>query len=197
MGFLRFIGFSVVRAWQGFWRNAMMSLATTATVVLMLVLLSGLYIVITGLNSGLSFIESKVGITAQLVGKPDQADLTPAQRDALIAYARSLPGVKDVSYVSPNQAMERLKEVYAQRGQKLDLGNDPEHHISIYASIEILLTEPKLGDSVATGPRSWFGEGVRSSSWRRMHTHPGRCPGGSSLGWRMGWWIITGAAARL
>ena len=61
MGFLRFIGFSLVRSWQGFWRNAMMSLATTATVVLMLVLLSGLYIVITGLNSGLSFIESKVG----------------------------------------------------------------------------------------------------------------------------------------
>src|SRR5437667_3899672 len=153
MGFLRFIGFSVVRSWQGFWRNAMMSLATTATVVLMLVLLSGLYIVITGLNSGLSFIESKVGITAQLVGRPDQADLTPAQRDALIAYARSIPGVKGVTYVSPEAAMERLKEVYAQRGQKLDLGNDPEHNISIYASIEIQLTEPKLGDSVATALR--------------------------------------------
>ena len=37
-GFLRFCGFSVVRAWQGFWRNAMMSLAATATVILMLVL---------------------------------------------------------------------------------------------------------------------------------------------------------------
>ena len=60
MGFLRFIGFSVVRAWQGFWRNAMMSLAATATVVLMLVLLAALFIVITGLNSGLEFIESKV-----------------------------------------------------------------------------------------------------------------------------------------
>ena len=62
---LSFLAFSISRAWQGFWRNAMMSLATTATVVLMLVLLSGLYIVITGLNSGLSFIESKVGVTAQ------------------------------------------------------------------------------------------------------------------------------------
>ena len=70
MPFLRFIGFSAVRAWQGFWRNAMMSLATTATVVLMLVLLSGLFIVISGLNSGLQFIESKVGVTAELVGEP-------------------------------------------------------------------------------------------------------------------------------
>ncbi|HUF05980.1 MAG TPA: hypothetical protein VMP86_01190, partial [Candidatus Binatia bacterium] len=63
MPFLRFIGFSVVRAWQGFWRNAMMSLAATATVVLMLVLLAALFIVITGLNAGLEFIESKVAVT--------------------------------------------------------------------------------------------------------------------------------------
>ena len=66
MPFLRFIGFSVVRAWQGFWRNAMMSLAATATVILMLVLLSALFIVISGLNSGLEFIESKVAVTARL-----------------------------------------------------------------------------------------------------------------------------------
>ena len=50
--FVRFIGFSVVRAWQGFWRNAMMSLAATATVILMLVLLAALFIVISGLNAG-------------------------------------------------------------------------------------------------------------------------------------------------
>ena len=66
MGFVRFIGFSVVRAWQGFWRNAMMSLAATATVILMLVLLASLLIVIAGLNSGLEFIESKVAVTARL-----------------------------------------------------------------------------------------------------------------------------------
>ena len=46
MPFLRFIGFSIVRAWQGFWRNAMMSLAATATVILMLVLLSALFILV-------------------------------------------------------------------------------------------------------------------------------------------------------
>jgi cell division transport system permease protein len=153
MGFLRFIAFSVVRAWQGFWRNAMMSLATTATVVLMLVLLSGLYIVITGLNSGLSFIESKVGVTAQLVGPPDKPPLTQSQLDGLIAYTQTLPGVKSVHYVSPDEAMQRLRDVYAARGQTLDLGNDPEHRISIYSSIEMQLTDPNKAESVAAALR--------------------------------------------
>jgi cell division transport system permease protein len=153
MGFVRFIAFSVVRAWQGFWRNAMMSLATTATVILMLVLLSGLYIVITGLNSGLEFIESKVGVTAQLVGPPDHPALTQPQLDELVGYTKGLQGVKSVHYVSPDEAMQRLKDVYAQRGQTLELGNDPEHQISIYASIEIQLTDPNKGPSVAAALR--------------------------------------------
>ncbi len=148
MGFLRFIGFSGVRAWQGFWRNAMMSLATTATVVLMLVLLSGLFIVISGLNSGLQFIESKVGVTAELVGEPEQPDLTTDQLNALLDYTKSLPGVASVTYVSPAMAMERLKEVYAQRGQKLDLGESGAN-IKLYASIEVSLNDPSASESVA------------------------------------------------
>jgi cell division transport system permease protein len=148
VGFFRFIAFSVVRAWQGFWRNAMMSLATTATVVLMLVLLSGLYIVITGLNSGLQFIESKVGVTAQLVDK-----LSDTSREKLIADTQRLPGVKAVSYISPQMAMERLKEVYRQRGQELQLGDQTEGKISIYASLEIQLTDPKAADGVAAALR--------------------------------------------
>src|ERR671914_778783 len=98
MTFVRFIGFSVVRAWQGFWRNAMMSVAATATVILMLVLLSGLFIVIAGLNSGLEYIESKVGVTARLVD-----DLPVGERNALIAYVEGLPGVASVEYVSPEE----------------------------------------------------------------------------------------------
>ncbi len=148
MRFFRFIGFSAVRAWQGFWRNAMMSLATTATVVLMLVLLSGLFIVVSGLNSGLQFIESKVGVTAELVGEPDQPDLTQDQLGNLLAYTRSLPGVASVTYVSPEMAMERLKEAYAQRGQQLDLGESGTS-IKLYASVEVTLADPAYSNSVA------------------------------------------------
>ena len=138
---LRFVAFSVVRAWQGFWRNAMMSLAATATVVLMLVLLSGLFIVLGGLQSGLQFIERKVGVTARLVD-----DLPQAQIDALKADIEQLNGVAKVTYVSPEIALERLKEAYREQGLTLDLGGAP---ITLYASVEIALTDPNFSGSVA------------------------------------------------
>jgi cell division transport system permease protein len=141
MGFIRFVAFAVVRAWQGFWRNAMMSLAATATVVLMLVLLSGLFIVIAGLNSGLAFIESKVGVTARL-----KDGLTDAQLQPLIADVRNIPGVAGVEYVPPEMAMERLKQAYAERGETLNLGGAS---ITLYASLEIALTNPNYGEQVS------------------------------------------------
>lgn len=140
MRLLRFVAFSVVRAWQGFWRNAMMSLAATATVVLMLVLLSGLFIVLGGLQSGLQYIEQKVGVTARLVD-----GLPRAQIDALVADVEKLDGVKKVDYVPPETALERLKEAYRQQGLTLDLGGAP---ITLYASVEISLTDPNFAGSV-------------------------------------------------
>ena len=143
MRFVRFVGFAVIRAWQGFWRNAMMSLAATATVILMLILLSGLFIVISGLNSGLQFIERKVAVTARLAD-----GLTVIQLDALIAYAQGLDGVRDVTYVSPEEAMRRLEQTYAERGEKLDLGGA---NIQLYASLEIALTDPNASQRVVDG----------------------------------------------
>ena len=143
MRFARFIGFSVVRAWQGFWRNAMMSLAATATVVLMLVLLSALFIVIAGLNSGLEFIESKVAVTARLVD-----NLSVEDRNELTEEVEAMPGVASVEYVSPAEAMDRLRESYREVGRELDLG-DPDSPITIFASLEISLTDPNASGDVA------------------------------------------------
>jgi cell division transport system permease protein len=141
MRFLRFIGFTIVRAWQGFWRNAMMSLAATATVVLMLVLLSALFIVISGLNAGLAFIESKVAVTARL------ADRTSfAERSDLTDEILAMPGVASVEYVSPTDAMDRLREAYAETGQTLDLGGSA--NIELFASLEISLADPNASSAI-------------------------------------------------
>ena len=81
-----FVVFSLRRAWQGFWRNALMSLAATATMVLMLLLLAGFWILQTGLQASLDYTESKVEVVADLKdnveavrGRPDPR---PAPRDA-------------------------------------------------------------------------------------------------------------------
>ena len=142
MPFVRFVGFSVVRAWQGFWRNAMMSLAATATVILMLVLLSALFIVISGLNSGLEFIERKVAVTAQL-----EDELTEESLALLTREVEAIPGVASVAYVSPEEAMRRLEAAYAETGQDLDLGG--AEHITLFASLEISLTDPDASGNVS------------------------------------------------
>jgi cell division transport system permease protein len=141
MPLVRFIAFAVVRAWQGFWRNAMMSLAATSTVVLMLVLLSGLLIVLAGLNSGLEYIESKVGVTARLVDGLAQEEV-----NALVADIEAVPGVAKVDYIPPELALERLKEYYRQQGLELDLGGA---EITLYASVEIALTDASRASAVA------------------------------------------------
>ncbi|HEX2883597.1 MAG TPA: permease-like cell division protein FtsX [Candidatus Limnocylindria bacterium] len=145
MPFLRFIGFSIVRAWQGFWRNAMMSLAATATVVLMLALLAALAIVISGLNSGLEFIESKVGVTVQLGD-----DVQPEERRELTAEVQALPGVATVDYVSPDEAWQRLEEAYRETGQELDTGGA---EIDLFASLEIRLDDPAASGTIADALR--------------------------------------------
>jgi cell division transport system permease protein len=142
MGFLRFIGFSVVRAWQGFWRNAMMSLAATATVVLMLVLLAALFIVISGLNAGLAFIESKVAVTAQL-----EDGLSRPGLERLTTQVERMPGVASVRYVSPAEAMSRLRASYRAVGRELDLGDSGG--IRIFASLEVDLADPNASADVA------------------------------------------------
>src|SRR5918999_947925 len=140
MGFLRFIGFTIVRAWQGFWRNAMMSLAATATVVLMLVLLAALFIVISGLNSGLAFIESKVAVTARLTDETSYEERLDLTEEIL-----AMPGVASVEYVSPPEAMDRLREAYEETGRRLDTGGAD---IKLFASVEISLTDPEASGAI-------------------------------------------------
>jgi cell division transport system permease protein len=118
-----------------------MSLAATSTVVLMLVLLSGLFIVLAGLNSGLEYIESKVGVTARLVDGLPQARI-----DSLIADIDAFPGVKNAEYISPEVALQRLEKFYEDQGQKLDLGGAK---ITLYASVEVALTDANQAGAVA------------------------------------------------
>ena len=101
---LSFVAFSLSRAWQGFWRNAMMSLAATATMVLMLLLLAGFWIMQTGLLAGLQFTEQKVEVVGYL--QPNaQVNQVDALRGRLRGHApggsRGLRGSRDGAAALP------------------------------------------------------------------------------------------------
>jgi cell division transport system permease protein len=109
---ISFLAFSVSRAWQSFWRNAAMSLAATATMTLMLLLLSGFWIVQAGLLAGLEFVEQKVQVVADL-----KDDATPAAIAELQAKVNAMPEVSEVDYISKDDALKRFQENRAAQGQ--------------------------------------------------------------------------------
>jgi cell division transport system permease protein len=136
-----FVAFSLRRAWQGFWRNAVMSLAATATMVFMLVLLAGFVVVLTGLNAGLAFVEQKVEIVADV---KDGAS-TPAIQD-LTARTAGLPEVASVEYVNANEALRRFQERLRQQGRE-DLTRALDAN-PLPGSIQVKLKDPKVFGNV-------------------------------------------------
>ena len=107
-----FLLFSISRAWQGFWRNAAMSLAATATMTLMLLLLSSFWIVQAGFLASLSYVEDKVGVVADLDANIRESALTDLQ-----ARLAAMPEVRSVEYISKEEALRRYREQRTAQGQ--------------------------------------------------------------------------------
>src|SRR6185295_18472734 len=102
---LSFLVFSIARAWQGFWRNAAMSLAATATMTLMLLLLASFWIVQAGFLASLSYVEAKVGVVADLKDDIKDADLAD-----LRTRLDAMPEVRSIEYVSKDEALKHYRE---------------------------------------------------------------------------------------
>jgi cell division transport system permease protein len=141
---IRFLAFSLRRGWQGFWRNAVMSIAATITMILMLLLLATLLIGLSGLQAGLQFVEQKVEVQAFL------ADGTPQDRiDGLVASVQALPEVASVTYVDKGTALAEWRVQLKEQG-KADLttttGGNP-----IPASLRVKLKDAHVfGEVVDT-----------------------------------------------
>ncbi len=146
---ISFVLFSMRRAWQGFWRNAVMSIAATATMVLMLLLLAGFWIIQTGLLAGLQFTEQKVEVVAYL-----QTNATENQTEALQAKLREMPEVAAVAYVSRDAALERFRVSMQAQGRE-DLTRYLDAN-PLYASLEVKLVDPSrvriVGDALRADP---------------------------------------------
>jgi cell division transport system permease protein len=130
-----FVLFSVRRAAQGFWRNRVMSLAATVTMVFMLMLLAGLMLVLSGLEAGLQFVESKVEVQAFLSDGVSAARIADLQ-----AQVAALPEVAAVTYTTKDEALAQWRTEQAAQGRP-DLttitGTNP-----IPASLNVKLKDP-------------------------------------------------------
>ncbi len=129
-----FLFFSVTRAWQGFWRNAAMSLAATATMTLMLMLLAGFWIVQAGLLASLQFVEQRVEVVADLAD-----GTTTAQVAAISGRLQAMPEVREVVYVTKAEALARYREQRQAQGQE-DLTEYLDSN-PLPASLEVSLRE--------------------------------------------------------
>ena len=132
---ISFVVFSLKRAWQGFWRNALMSLAATATMVLMLLLLAGFFIIQTGLLAGLQFTEQKVQVVAYL-----QPNLPDNQVADMQGRLQAMPEVASVTYISRDQALIDFRASMKEQGRE-DLTKYLDSN-PLYASLEVKLKDP-------------------------------------------------------
>ena len=141
-----FVLFSIGRAWQGFWRNALMSLAATLTMVLMLLLLAGFFILQNVLLASLSFVEQKVEVVAYV-----ENTATQGQVDELVARVGTMPETASVEFITREVALERFRVAQAAQGRE-DLTKYLESN-PLYASLNVKLTNPGDLDVVAEALR--------------------------------------------
>jgi cell division transport system permease protein len=130
-----FVVFSMRRAWQGFWRNALMSLSATLTMVLMLSLLAGFFVLQNVLLASLSFVEQKVEVQAWI-----ENTATQDQVDTLVAQIQAMPEVTSVEFVSRDAALEQFRQVESAQGQD-DLTQYLDSN-PLYARINVKLRQP-------------------------------------------------------
>ncbi len=132
---IHFLAFSIRRAVEGLWRNRVMSLAATVTMVLMLVLLASLVIVLSGLQAGLEFVESKVEVRAEL-----QEGVPQERVDSLRQQVLSLPEVESVTYVSKEDALAQFRAQLADGQEDLTevVGSNP-----LPAQLVVKLRDPR------------------------------------------------------
>ncbi|TME09521.1 MAG: ABC transporter permease [Chloroflexi bacterium] len=139
---LSFLFFSISRAWQGFWRNAAMSLAATATMTLMLLLLAGFWIIQAGFLASLTYVEDKVGVVADL-----HDNIKDADRLDVMARLSAMPEVRSVEYISKDEALQRYREERAAQGQDDLTSFLPTNPLP--ASLEVKLRKPEDYRTVA------------------------------------------------
>jgi cell division transport system permease protein len=149
---MRRLEYVATTAAQGFWRNPVMSLASTFTVGLMLLLFAFFLATDRGLQAAVNVLESKVELAAFLEDDARVSDVL-----ALRTRIEADPAVSKVDYVTKEQAMARLVDIASRRPdiQIVDTSSNP-----LQNSLEIKLAHAQDAPRVTAALRDEIGNGV-------------------------------------
>jgi cell division transport system permease protein len=149
---MRRLEYVAMTAAQGFWRNPVMSLASTFTVGLMLLLFAFFLATDRGLQAAVNVLESKVELAAFLEDDARVSDVL-----ALRARIEADPAVSKVDYITKEQAMARLVDIASRRPdiQIVDTSSNP-----LQNSLEIKLAHAQDAPRVTAALRDEIGNGV-------------------------------------
>jgi cell division transport system permease protein len=149
---MRRLEYIATTAAQGFWRNPVMSLASTFTVGLMLLLFAFFLATDRGLQAAVNVLESKVELALFLEDDARVSDVL-----ALRARIEADPAVSKVDYVTKEQAMARLVDIATRRPdiQIVDTSSNP-----LQNSLEIKLAHAQDAPRVTATLREEIGKGV-------------------------------------
>ena len=151
---MRRLEYVATTAAQGFWRNPVMSLASTFTIGLMLLLFAFFLATDRGLQAAVNVLESKVELALFLEDDARVSDVLD-----LRARIEADPAVSRVDYITKEQAMARLVDIAAKRPdiQIVDTSENP-----LQASLEVKLAHAQDAPRVTAALREEIGKGVVS-----------------------------------
>ena len=146
------VSYVISAAWQGFWRNPVMSLASTFTVGLMLLLFAFFLATDRGLQATVGVLESKVELALFLEDDAKVSDVL-----ALRAQIEADPAVSHVDYITKDQAMARLVDIASRQPdiQIVDISSNP-----LQNSLEIKLQNAQDAPRIGATLRQEVGKGV-------------------------------------
>jgi cell division transport system permease protein len=149
---MRRVLYVLTAAAQGFTRNPAMSIASTLTVTLMLTLFAFFMTTDRGLQAAVTVLEGKVELALYIDDNAKVSDVL-----ALKARIAANPAVARVDYVTKDQALQRLRDIAANRPDftLADISANP-----LPASLEIKMADPREAKRLAQDLRDEVGKGV-------------------------------------
>lgn len=113
---IKSLGYSTKEAFKNLWRNQMMSVASITSVCATLIILGIIYILIINVNNMAESVKVQFDTVLVYLSEDLTIEAIEETGQTLLNY----PGVKDVQFVSKNQALEDLKLSWNENAYLLD-----------------------------------------------------------------------------